>query len=1602
MNYLFVFLWISTCIAVACACPPRCTCTTMRSRESPISQGRKVVCAGMPNAQFRSLEEIRLTSLPLDTLQLSLKGNQLTIIKHGAFKGLNALQKLDLSKNKIAVIEPGAFLGLDNLERLDLSENALGNINASMFTGLGKVTRVSLSKNQLKTIAEGSFQELASLKKIDFQSNLLMCDCHIQWIIKWSKSNVRISDNTKCAFPRDLAKRPLRSMKRKDLHCNWPIELPLFVINPSKSQVVFQGDELPFECRASAINAKTDVVWFREGKKVETNQSAGIMVSTRPSDNNKVIMNRLTLRNLEVKNSGIWMCQVQTPQGNASKTVNIVVISDNTLHCPRTEVQTNRGWFKWPKTVSGVSIEHVCETGRSASYHGKAVPKAYYTCSAAGKWENLDTMQCQYMMEMTRVLEQYSMLQLNHSNVYGKAVGLRQYIGNGYSLQDKLDVVYISDIIGKLSVFVSTNQELVDVMLDVISVVMELPDSLLMDAQKTHQACSRMIQVIEHIPNILLDSKKYSSHYSKGVAFEAFKIRPESFSGMTCSVQSNPPKKLNESNFRCHDLDDKAIFDEKNPRASITLPSPLLKNMRGLYGITGPSFKVQFVVYKNAKLFPIVSSSVGSEYEARLAVMTNIISSKISEAPVENLTTPIIIRLQSAQSSSKFWPVYWDFNANNGIGGWITNGCKIIRQEGNQTEMRCSHLTNFGVMQVRGPIPLELFIMEPVVYAGSLVCVLCMMTTIASYCMCHRNIIVTKKLKHSVVNICLSILILIMVFTMGVLRTDHLLACQIIGIIIHYFSISAIFWITITTSNMYKKIAKAQRPPPPPEDFLEPIPPRPMIRFYLLGYGVTLIICGITAAVNMKHYAGRDYCFLSAELSMGALVGPVGVLLLTNIVLFICIGCALKGTNNGSLESTDTDDIELTEGATCAQTNATNDSASTTTIVDKEHRAISQMRALIILIFLYIFMWTTGALLIAKPFKFAWILPYQEMIFSYLYGFASAALGIFILVFYCLSRRDARTSWNRFLCCEPQQRMYDIQVPAQPAMQPIAHMPKPKQKMPQANGHVTQETVISGHESGSVTDKSMQSGTHNGGLNGTLPHRNGGPKQNKSNANLVASQTVTYTEPSVVSVHQVAPSHHQSGPVHHQSGNVHQPQELPVSVFYNPRQNVIANKFWERKRRHQVRRDHLQHINSKEAKTDQSQSSLDKCLTAAMESNKRHSNGTNSDICSVEIQSYFTDSIGRKASYKPGLSNISGSASSVPMDRNQMIPVGAQQPPQCSSPTERNKTPSGHTLPPTPHNQTSPGCPECHDSSPGGSLTFPPPPPPIALVTPLSGGLKMQGPPAPQICCGPECVTIMTSFSKVCDECAMKQQKQGNELPLIENLQPKRHWMQPHSKSRPHSSGSDGHKNKSHESVTDDDCHRTKFHSLDNDKDGHRNRDSFLEQIEQRIPPRRRPLSPAKSDTTHSHMADSDSQVDRRHKHRHHRHRHGDHRHRRRSGLSKQSSWEDEFKDRPRKHHAYAHVPQEHRDKSIPTGKPPYMVESGSRSSSNFPRSVSAYEQMANGLLENMDNSSSSSEDDQGMWLPKRDKRRCKKVEASLLANKKPIAPTGNSINTTV
>ena len=60
----------------------------------------------------------------------------------------------------------------------------------------------------------------------------------------------------------------------------------------------------------------------------------------------------------------------------------------------------------------------------------------------------------------------------------------------------------------------------------------------------------------------------------------------------------------------------------------------------------------------------------------------------------------------------------------------------------------------------------------------------------------------------------------------------------------------------------------------PPDDPTLAARKSPLLGLYLIGWGIALIVCGISGAVNMRDYAAHTYCFLPPGVAFSSVAIP--------------------------------------------------------------------------------------------------------------------------------------------------------------------------------------------------------------------------------------------------------------------------------------------------------------------------------------------------------------------------------------------------------------------------------------------------------------------------------------------------------------------------------------------------------------------------------------------------------------------------------------------------------------------------------------------------------------------------------------------------------
>ncbi|VFV25038.1 probable g-protein coupled receptor [Lynx pardinus] len=838
---------------------------------------------------------------------------------------------------------------------------------------------------------------------------------------RWVKErNITVRD-TRCVYPKSLQAQPVTGVKQELLTCDPPLELPSFYMTPSHRQVVFEGDSLPFQCMASYIDQDMQVLWYQDGRIVETDESQGIFVEKNMIHNCSLIASALTISNIQAGSTGNWGCHVQTKRGNNTRTVDIVVLESSAQYCPPERVVNNKGDFRWPRTLAGITAYLQC----TRNIHGSGIypgnpqdeRKAWRRCDRGGFWADDDYSRCQYANDVTRVLYMFNQMPLNLTNAVATARQLLAYTVEAANFSDKMDVIFVAEMIEKFGRFTKEekSKELGDVMVDIASNIMLADERVLWLAQREAKACSRIVQCLQRIATYRLANGAHV--YSTNTIVEA----------------------------------------------SIQLPASLFspKQKREVRPTDDSLYKLQLLAFRNGKLFPATGNSTNlADDGKRRTVVTPVILTKIDGVNVDTHHIPVNVTLRRIAHGADAVAAQWDFDLLNGQGGWKSDGCYILYSDENITTMQCNSLSNYAVlMDLTGS---ELYtqaasLLHPVVYTTAVILLLSLLAVIVSY-IYHRSLIrISLKGWHMLVNLCFHIFLTCVVFVGGVTQTRNASICQAIGIILHYSTLATVLWVGVTARNIYKQVTRKAKRCQDPDEL--PPPPRPMLRFYLIGGGIPIIVCGITAAANIKNYGSRPhapYCWMAWEPSLGAFYGPASFITFVNCMYFLSIFIQLKRHPERKYELKEPTEeqqrLAANENGEVNHQDSLSLSLISTSALENEHTFHSQLLGASLTLLLYVALWMFGALAVSLYYPL-------DLVFSFFFGATCLSLSAFIVVHHCVNREDVRLAW--IMTCCPGRSSYSVQVNVQPPSSSGANGEAPKCTNSSAESSCTNKSTSS-------------------------------------------------------------------------------------------------------------------------------------------------------------------------------------------------------------------------------------------------------------------------------------------------------------------------------------------------------------------------------------------------------------------------------------------------------------------------------------------------------------------------------------------------------------
>ncbi|XP_071944826.1 adhesion G-protein coupled receptor G2-like [Antedon mediterranea] len=435
----------------------------------------------------------------------------------------------------------------------------------------------------------------------------------------------------------------------------------------------------------------------------------------------------------------------------------------------------------------------------------------------------------------------------------------------------------------------SKSAEVTSTLVDTVASLFEVDDDVLFESQMETQAPSRIVESLEEqLAVVDLENETYV-FITNTVAVQAQSLKSNELDNMGIGIASYQSADssviVNLTGFiEPEELDNSASV------ASVSIYIPAIDI---LASSDGANLRVVTVVYNDSSLFPT------NQFDTDIRRPNGqVISTSIPGVELKNLSDPIIttfIPAEISENNNETECVFWDFELDDGNGGWSGTGCYFANGSldgSNRQICHCDHLTNFAILMnfyssdTTSDPGIPIVIARYITNIGLGVSIACLLATIFTFT-------TNRKLRNSkpqqiLCHLCVSLLGLYLIFLVGIDRTKKRRACTVIAGLIHYFLLTSIFWMSVQAIHMYYLFVKVY------DTHIS----RFFFKACLFAWGLPVVIVAVTVGIDVENYANTDYCFLAVTRMYYGVALPIAVTLLTNVVVFVMVLHSLSKLGN--------------------------------------------------------------------------------------------------------------------------------------------------------------------------------------------------------------------------------------------------------------------------------------------------------------------------------------------------------------------------------------------------------------------------------------------------------------------------------------------------------------------------------------------------------------------------------------------------------------------------------------------------------------------------------------------------------------------------------
>ncbi|XP_039985674.1 adhesion G-protein coupled receptor D2 isoform X2 [Xiphias gladius] len=314
---------------------------------------------------------------------------------------------------------------------------------------------------------------------------------------------------------------------------------------------------------------------------------------------------------------------------------------------------------------------------------------------------------------------------------------------------------------------------------------------------------------------------------------------------------------------------------------------------------------------------------------------------------------------------------FWNFSLmHSHTNSWSSDGCRVTFASSGVTSCLCNHTTNFAVLMnylESKWSPEEELILTKLTFIGTGASLCALVVTL----MLFTVLDIPKSERTSIhKNLFIALICAQVILLCSGSAIHNKVACTLVAALLHLFFMAAFSWMLVEGLLLWSKVVAVNLS----ED-------RHMKYYYLIGWGLPVLIVTITLASASGKYSADGYCWLSVQNGIiWGFAGPVIFIIMVNImiltrVVVITISTAKRRS------------IMLAMG---------------TSPVEQTYEQIrAAVKAVLVLLPILGLTWLCGVLV---PFS---------IVMAYIFILLNSLQGLFIFLIYGVYNTEVRSTVNR-------------------------------------------------------------------------------------------------------------------------------------------------------------------------------------------------------------------------------------------------------------------------------------------------------------------------------------------------------------------------------------------------------------------------------------------------------------------------------------------------------------------------------------------------------------------------------------------------------------